>query len=168
MTDYTITAANVLGLYLWDKLQTELEWSEDDYGGIVPVVPVQQQPELNATTKPFVVFGTAFDAISPMWQLQSETVGFTVFSQKVSDINKVTNLIVFDLKGFDEAAAKINAFVDTLDPAHPAKEFDFKTVRLVGASGAQPSMQEGGRHDGSIALKVTYAHYGSSGVESRG
>ena len=167
MADYLYTAGNVLALYLWNKAKTELGWSENNYGGLVPVVPVQQQPELNSSTGPFVVFGQAFDAISPLHLLQTETVAFTVFSQNISDINKLTNLIVFNLKGFDEAATKVNNFVSTLGPSHWAREFDFKTIRVAGASGPQPSLQEGGRHDGNIVLKATYAHYGSNGSESR-
>jgi len=167
MTDYLHTAGNVLALYLWHKAKDELGWSADNYGGLIPVVPVQQQPELNSSTGPFVVFGQAFDAISPMHQLQTETVAFTIYSQNIDDINNLTNLMVFNLKGFDEAAAKVNNWIATLSPTHWAKDFDFKIVRVAGASGPQPSLQEGGRHDGNIVLKATYAHYGSNGEETR-
>src|SRR6478752_3536798 len=102
MTDYLHTAGNVLALYLWYKAKTELGWSTDNYGGLIPVVPVQQQPELNSSTGPFVVFGQAFDAISPMHLLQTETVAFTIYSQNIDDINSLTNLLVFNLKGFDD------------------------------------------------------------------
>lgn len=167
MTEYTFTAGNVLALYLWHMAKTELGWSENDYGGLVPVVPVQQQPELNSVTGPFVIFGQAFDAVSPMHMLQTETVAFTVFSHNISDINKLTNLMVFNLKGYDESAERVNHWVSTLSASHPARYFDFKIIRVAGASGPQPSLQEGGRHDGNIVLKATYAHYGDDGEEVR-
>lgn len=156
MQNYQYTAGHAVAAYIWHRIKEEFAWSEDDYDGLIPMVPVQQQPELNSQSGPFIVFGSAFDPISPMWLINSETVAFTVFSRDESDINKVTQLVVDDLKRFDEAAAKINTFIDSLAPSHPAKDIDFKSVRISGASGPQPSIQEQGRKDGNIIVKAQY------------
>lgn len=157
MVDYGYTAGHAIAAYVWNLVKNELGWSESNYGGLVPVVPVQQQPELNSASGPFIVFGSAIDPVSTMWLIDSETVALTIYSQKISDINKVTGLVVDKLKRYDESAQIVNDFIYTLNSGHPAKAFDFKTIRVVGASGPQPSLQvEGGRHDGNIIIKAQY------------
>lgn len=162
MSQYEVTAGHILAGYVWSRIQTEILWTADDYGGLVPIVPVQQQPELNSATGPFIVFASAIDYYSPLWIINHETVSFTIFSEGTRDINEVTNIIVSKFKKFDESAKAVNDYIATLGAAYNEyKNFDFKTIRVTGASGAQPSLQEGGRQDGNVVVKCSYTYYGN-------
>lgn len=168
MSDYNISAANIIATYVWHRIQTKLGWSIVNYPGIIPVVPTQQQPELNSGSQPFIVFGYSIDYTSPLWLLNTETVSFTVFSEDLQQIREVTNLLCNDFKRYDESAGRVNNYISSIPSQYvKLKDFDLKTISIMGASGPQPSMQEGGRHDGNVILKVKYTHHGPSGAEVR-
>jgi|SRR6476469_8144678 len=157
-TAYDVTAGSVLAQYVWNEVKNELGWKTSDYSGMIPVFPVQQQPEVNSMTVPFIVFNSGTNTINRLWLVETANVVFTIYSHKITDINQVTGLIVNRLKRMDESAATVNEFIASLDPVEYAaiKEFEFKTIMITGASGAQPSLQEGGRHDGDVMIQAAY------------
>lgn len=156
--DNTMTAGLIVLHYMWVKIKSDLGWSEDNYGGLVPIYPVQQQPEANSMTHPYLVFTSAADPVTPLWLIEGETIGITVYSSEIDDVNQVTQLAINEFKRYDESARDLNKFIAALpSPAFDSfRNFDFKTIRFMGASGAQPALQEGGRVDGDIILKVAY------------
>jgi hypothetical protein len=112
-------------------------------------------------TGPYVVFSSALDPVSTLWLLESETIGITTYSPSINDVNEIINLAVDEFKRWDESARDVNRFIDSLPSPEFDKfrRFDFKTIRFMGGTGAQPSLQEAGRVDGDVIIRATYTQY---------
>lgn len=163
--DWELAGVHGLRKYVWHLLETELGWKTSDYGGLTPIITPEQEPELMAFSKPFLVYTYARANTSNLYALETEIAAFTVYATSDRDIVKVVNLLGAKLNKRDETAQELNDFVDSLDGRY--NEFDYKTIRVVGAQGAQPVDQEGGRKDGYISVSLTYTHYDNNGRSIR-
>lgn len=161
--------AGVHGLrqYIWYLLQEELEWTAENYGGLVPIVTPEQQPEMTAFNKPFIVYAYSKKMGSNNYFLESEVASFTIFSQSEKDIRQVLNLLDTKFDKRDEAAYELNEFISQSSLDVQYKYFDYKTIWVSAFQGPAPESEEGGRRDGVININVTYTHYGPDGAPVR-
>lgn len=150
-----VTAAHVVANYLWSKAKSQLGWSEDNYGGLIPFATAGQQQELMSFTGPFVLFAWSPQA-EPLWLMDREIAAFTVYSGDTTDVGEFVNLARGLFKKLDESAKDVNNYIATLPSNHPFKAFDIKSIGFRSATGPQPPMQEGGRFDGNIIVSIAF------------
>ena len=101
MTDYTLSGIHPLRRLMWTLLKSELGWSNTatsgsppvvHYGGAVPIVTPQQQPELNAGNLPYIVYNYTHQPGDERYWLKEEQATFVIYSGDEEDIRKALNM----------------------------------------------------------------------------
>jgi hypothetical protein len=145
--------------YVWRLLQTRLDWSSDDYNGLVPIVPAAREPEFASLGQPYITYGWSAETDGDDWYLPTEVVVFSVYGAGANVVNEAVKVISNALRRQDESARDVNAWIHS--PANPySEEFDgltFGFLRLTNVEGPGPEAQEGGWVDGLVAIRYSYA-----------
>ena len=152
MIALTTSAVNLINLYAWAVLQKNTDMDTGDYGGKIPIIPGGQDPDLNAFNKPFIVYGAAEDASSDNGTVRSGTVVYAIYSDSVSEINKIQNILVTTFEQRDVAARRINAWTSKNSAFIGIR---FTSVNIAFAESAGPADQEGGREVGTLTLRYS-------------
>lgn len=165
---WDLAATHGLRKYVWQLLQAELGWKAENYGGLTPLVTPEQQPELNAFNAPYIVYSFGKSPNGSLWQVEREIAVFTIFSASAAEINQVVNLLSTKLNKMDESAKDVNDYLyANTEPGSFYKQFDFKTVSVMGSQGPQAVTTEGGRRDGYVTVAIEYTLYDSNGRSVR-
>lgn len=159
---WDLTGVHALNRFLWSKLQSDLEWNSANYGGLIPIVVPQQQPEFNNYNAPYVVYNYTHQTGGEDFWLQEEQISYAIYSANEKEIRQFINLMKTYFERRDESAALINNWILTpgntnVDARH--KRFDYKYTYVISTSGAQPAVTEGGRMDGLVILRIAYTYY---------
>ena len=104
--------------FLWSKLLDAKIFDEDDYysdnvgSAIVPIIPVQQSPEMNQflSGKKHMVYDKIGLSYEDNWLICCEQILFTVYSTDVSEINEIRNFMTDLFRRMDDSAKDINQF----------------------------------------------------------
>lgn len=161
-TDYTLSGVHPIRRVLWALLKQELGWQESDYSlkdgsvrGLIPIITPQQQPELNATGKPYIVYNYAQQPSSVQYWMKEEQATFIVYGITEEQVRRVLNLADQYFSMYDVSADYLNWWIqDHGTAAH--KKLHFKWIRVASTIGAGPSEEEAGRQDGVFSLRYTY------------
>ena len=168
--DYQITAAHIVRLYFWDHIQKQLGGLWAEFNGQPPIIPAQEQPELQASERPYMVYVYDTFATTDVWQIQTENVMFIIYTQSPRTITATTKLASRLFNKFDVTAQEINAWIQSPDGIikyvpdgkdkqeilEQYRDFRFKTVRVAGITGAEPSREEGGRMNAAITIEAVF------------
>lgn len=182
----TVAASHVVRLYLWDMMREHMGdiWKPIGTNKIVPIVAAQEQPELQSSENPYIVYAYDYGITDDLWQLQNETMALTVFTQSPGRLAATTKLCMRLFNRRDESARDINAWMRrNPDSERPSLEkyrtgkpqyddwldefrnFKFLTMRSY-ATGVQPAPGEGRRVDGTIMVEMTYVERNSDDLYS--
>lgn len=161
MVDYTDRNSNVvyaLNSYVRKLLSVNLGIDSDDYGDLDPVIPSSQQPELLATAKPFIVYGSGTHPASHLYQLRKEAISYTVYGTGPTEVNKICNLLVSAFERQDDAVRDVNDWID-LEGQHRAsgkRDVHFAGIRLTMSQKAEPGDEEGGYSSALVMIETQY------------
>jgi len=158
MTKYDIDAMYEVRRHLWNELKDSELFDPQDYYSdninmeIVPIIPVQQQPELNhfLSGKKHIVYDKIGLSYEENWMICCEKLLFTVYATDVSEINSIRNLILDVFRRMDDSARDLNQSVST-----PKLKF-FNTM-VVEISPTEASQELQGFMSADIVLEVKYA-----------
>lgn len=156
MSIYALNATHVLNKFIWQMLKNNLGWNVSNYGGLIPITASGQEPEFNQINAPYIVYNYTTQG-TPDTMLKQEQIAYTIYSSNESDIRSFINLMDDILNREDDSAKDVNSYVDALDINSPHHNFDFKWIRMMSGSSAQPPLQEGGRMDGIVVMRLCYA-----------
>lgn len=172
--DLTMAASHVIRLYLWDKLQQRLpaHWKKVTAAGMlkIPIVPAQEQPELQDSGAAYIVYVYDYGPTGDLWQLENERLTLRVFSENAAVLSETTKLCRRLFNKWDESAMEVNRWLYAPDGLEKyktgtteydqwmdeARNFLFKSIKVSGTQGVQPAPDEGGRTDTLIFLDLTY------------
>lgn len=165
--DLKLSASGIVRLYLWDQLLAQLPeiWGGQLEGGGIPIIPAQDQPETQVSDSPYIVYVADTLPTNDLFSYQREAMHFRVFSQSTGTINSTMRLFGRLMNKWDITARDLNRWVRHPDglkkylPAEwmdEARNFQFKTIRVVSAVGIEPSGGEGKRVDASMSLEVGF------------
>lgn len=172
----TVSATHILRLYLWDKLKTYMgdSWKPIPTGGgkisAIPIIPVQEQPEVQTSENPYIVYAYDVAVTTDLWQLQNETSMFTIYSQSPATIASTTRLMQRLFNKWDESAQDVNRWIRSEDGLgkfsigdseydqwiDEVKNFKFRFIRVAGVLGTDPATQEAGRLNSSITIESSF------------
>ena len=107
--NYKLDAMLELRKYLWKELYTRNIFDENDYWSdnlnenIIPIIPVQQAPELNQflSGKKHIVYDKIGMSYEDNWLICCEQILFTVYSTSVADINENRNYMTDEFMRMD-------------------------------------------------------------------
>jgi hypothetical protein len=145
--------------FLWKELYTRNIFDENDYWSdnlnenIIPIIPVQQAPELNQflSGKKHIVYDKIGMSYEDNWLICCEQILFTVYSTSVADINEIRNYMTDEFRRMDESARDINRWSGLSD------KFKFHSVHIADISPTAPSEELQGFFSSEIILEIKYS-----------
>lgn len=159
--DSTLIAPYLLRFYLWQVLKANTDMDEKDYtidpannDGLVPIVPLAEQPEIKDFGKPYIVYGYSETPPNDLWVRRRGNMAFVVYSTNFRQLSHLVNIITFAFDRADESARDINNYTSTV-PAFVGLRFG--TVQVSYVEGGSPEESEGGVQ--SAAINVRYEYY---------
>lgn len=159
--DYKADAMLEVRKYLWESLATIGIFDEDDYysdnigTAIVPIIPVQQQPELNQflSGKKHIVYDKVGMSYEENWVICCEQILFTIYSTDVSEIAEIRNFMTDLFRRIDESARDINRWDNLSD------NFKFHTIFISDISATTPSEELQGFLSADVILEIKYSRF---------
>jgi len=157
--DYKLDAAVELRKYLWDQLLTigildDRDYYSDNIGKeIIPIIPVQQSPELNQflSGKAHIVYDKIGMSYEENWAICCEQMLFTIYSTDVSQVNQIRNFMTDLFRRMDDSAKDVNLWSGVSD------KFKFYSIFISEISPTTPSDELKGFLSADVILEVKYA-----------
>lgn len=177
MVDHSLTvaASHVARLYLWDMMRKYMGdiWYPIKGRGdaeTIPIVAAQEQPELQASENPYIVYAYDILATTDLWQIQQESMALTIFTQSPARLSATSKLCVRLFNRRDESARDINRWLrnaegllkyETGDSQYDKwidefQNFRFLTTSVPNVQSVQPARGEAGRVDGTVTIDLKY------------
>ena len=145
--------------FLWSQLLDAKIFDEDEYysdnieKSVVPIIPVQQAPEMNQflSGKKHIIYDKIGLSYEDNWLICCEQVLFTVYSTDVSEINEIRNFMTDLFRRMDDSAKDINRFQKLNN------KFKFHSIFIADISPTEPSEEMQGFLSTDIILEVKYS-----------
>ena len=158
MTDYKADIMIDLRKYLWNQLTSNSIFTATDYYSdnigqeIIPIIPVQQSPEMNQflSGKKHIVYDKIGLSYEENWAICCEQILFTIYSTDVSEINEIRNLMTDLFRRMDDTAEDINNFMGSNSP------FIFFSVSLIDLLSPEPEREKVGWQAGQVVIRYKY------------
>lgn len=157
--NYKLDAMNEIRKYLWSQMVTIDIFNESDYYSdglmdiIVPIIPVQQSPELNQflSGKKHLVYDKIGLSYEENWMICCEQVLFTIYATDISEINEIRNFMTDLFRRMDDSARDVNKWSGISD------QFKFFSIFLADISPVSPSDELQGFLSADVVLEIKYA-----------
>lgn len=157
--NYKLDAMLELRKFLWSKLLTAGIFDNEDYysdnlgESIVPILPVQQAPEMNQflSGKKHIVYDKIGMSYEDNWMVCCEQILFTIYSTDFSEINEIRNFMTDQFRRMDDSARDINRFEGLSD------KFKFYSIFIADISPTEPSEELQGFFSADVILEVKYS-----------
>ena len=165
--NYKADSAVELRKFLWHELTAENIFDEAEYYSdslgmtIIPIIPVQQSPELNQflSGKKHMVYDKISSSYDTMWFICEEQVMFTVYSTEMSEINEIRNFMIDLFRRMDESARDMNRWSSI------SNLFKFHSIYVADISPTEPSAELKGFLSTDIVLDIKYSRV--HGIDGR-
>lgn len=156
--DYNIDAMYEIRKHLWEELVlSKLVKSSDYYientgNEIIPIIPVQQSPELNQflSGKTHIVYDKVGMTYEDNWLICCEKLLFTIYSTDVSEINAIRNLMLDVFRRMDDSARDLNASRNT-------DKIIFHNTMVIETTPTEPSQELQGFLSTDVMIEVKYS-----------
>jgi hypothetical protein len=164
MTNYKLDVTSDIRKYLWAQLKQHNVFDRHDYfidsldKEIIPIIPVQQQPELNQflSGKKHIVYDKIKMSYDDLWAICDEQILFCIYATDISEINEIRNLMVDLFRRMDESARDVNRSGEI------SNTFKFHTITMIDISPVSPSEEIQGFLGTDIVLEVKYSRESNS------
>ena len=159
MTKWNFDAMYDLRQFIWTNLQDSGIIDKDDYysdnlgKSIVPILPVQQQPEMNQflNNKTHIVYDKVGMSYEDNWMICNEQILFTIYDSDYAKINEIRNLMVDLFRRMDESAGDLNRYSGL------SEKFKFHSIYIADISPTSPSEEIQGFLSADVVLEVKYS-----------
>jgi len=156
--DYKIDAMFELRKFLWTQLKLTGLFDPDDYysdnlgSEIVPIIPVQQLPEMDQflNGKKHIVYDKIGMSYEENWLICCEKVLFTIYSTDITEIYEIRNLMTDLFRRMDESAKDVNSLKTT-------NKLIFHSIHITETSPIDPSVELQGFLSSDVILEVKYS-----------
>ena len=159
--DYKLDAMLDLRKFIWKELLAKELFDENDYysdslgEAIIPIIPIQQAPEMNQflSGKKHIVYDKIGISYDELWAICTEQLLFTLYSTDVSEINAIRNFMVDTFRRMDESARDVNRWSGI------SNKFKFYTIYIAEISPTTPSEEMQGFLSTDVILEIKYSRY---------
>ncbi len=157
--NYKLDEMLELRKFLWGRLTTLNIFDDEDYysdnlgESIIPILPVQQAPEMNQflSGKKHIVYDKIGSSYEDNWMVCCEQILFTIYSTDISEINEIRNFMMDEFRRMDESARDINRWSGLSD------KFKFYSIFIADISPTEPSEELQGFFSTDVILEVKYS-----------
>lgn len=160
MRDEVLHPAYLIVDYAWAVLKENIPnvWDEDKYGGLVPIVPLSEEPELDDFSGPHIVYGFADDATSDPPGLESGSTSFAIYDDNFRRLTKTVNCLKEAFNREDQSASDVNNYTDRQGNGM-YKGVSFRNIGIAFIEGGTPETSEGGRQSALVTIRYQYVTY---------
>lgn len=156
--DYSIDAMYEIRRHLWSELVEHKIFIERDYYNdslgkeILPIIPVQQSPELNQflSGKTHIVYDKVGMSYDENWMICNERMLFTIYSTDYSELNTIRNLMIDVFRRMDDSARDLNNSRGT-------DKLKFHSTVILEISPTEPSNELQGFLASDVVIEVKYS-----------
>lgn len=156
--DYNIDAMYEIRRHLWEELVLNKLVKSSDYyientgNEIIPIIPVQQSPELNQflSGKTHIVYDKVGMTYEDNWLICCEKLLFTIYSTDVSEINAIRNLMLDVFRRMDDSARDLNSSRNT-------DKIIFHNTMVIETTPTEPSQELQGFLSTDVMIEVKYS-----------
>lgn len=155
-TNPEISPVYALRFYAWGVLKRNMAdvWDSDKYGGLVPIVPLAEEPDLAEFPGPKIVYEYSLQNNGPEAMYRGRgTLSLAVLDTNFRRLTETLNILEVAFGRFDESARDINAYLETT-PLTGQVGFGYTQVTFV--DGGTPETTEGGNQIGVINIRFDY------------
>jgi len=157
--NYKLDAMFEIRKYLWDNLVAYNVFDPEEYYSdslgdvIIPIIPIQQSPEMNQflSGKKHIVYDKVGLSYEDNWLICCEQLLFTIYSTDVSEIAEIRNLMTDLFRRMDDSARDINRSDNIND------KFKFHSIFIADISPTEPSQELQGFLSADITLEIKYS-----------
>ena len=157
--NYKLDAQYELRKFLWSQLVGAGIFKEKDYYSdnlsetVIPVLPVQQSPEMNQflSGKKHIVYDKIGIAYEDNWMICTEQFLYTVYATSVTEINEIRNLMIDLFRRMDDSARDVNYWDGLSD------KFKFYSIYINDISPTAPSEDLQGFFATDIIIEAKYS-----------
>lgn len=158
MANYSIDAIYEIRKHLWQELLLNGLLDENSYysdnlgSSIIPIIPVQQAPEMNQflSGKTHIVYDKMGSTYEENWMICCEKMSFTIYSIDYSEINAIRNLMIDVFRRMDDSAKDLNRSKST-------DKIIFHNTLILDMSPTEPSQELAGFLSADVILEVKYS-----------
>lgn len=162
-------AVYALNSYTWKLLEANLGWKK--YQGLVPIVPVAQQPELMQSGNAFIVYGSAFHPPGHLYQHKKEALSYMIYSTSSTEVNRIVELLFDTFQRQDEAALDVNDWLveegNHRTGGHRGVYFTTVVSRMAEKAEDAPE-EEGGYAAGMVLIEMNYTEEPNDTIQTTG
>ena len=159
MANYKLDAMFEIRKFLWNRLTALSIFDEENYYSdnlnetLVPIVPVQQQPEMNQflSGKKHIVYDKVGMSYENNWMICCEQILLTIYSPELLDIVEIRNFLTDEFRRMDESARDVNKWTGLSD------KFKFHSIQIADISATAPSEEIQGFFASDVILEVKYS-----------
>lgn len=159
MVNYRLDAMFEIRKYLWEKLRDANIFDPDDYYSdnlnetIVPILPIQQAPEMNQflSGKKHMVYDKIGMSYENNWLICCEQILFTIYSTDILDIVEIRNFLTDEFRRMDDSARDVNRWDSLSD------KFKFHSIFIADMSPTAPSEELQGFLAADVILEIKYS-----------
>lgn len=152
-----VNPAHLLVDYAWAVLNKNYPsvWDKSKYKGLIPIVPLSEEPELDEFSGPHIVYGYADDSTGDLFASPTGALTFAVYDSNFRRLGKTMTILKTAFERQDETARDINNFTTTyLNGAYVGIRFG--TVDIGFVEGGTPEESEGGRQSALMNIRYNY------------
>lgn len=165
----SIPSVFAINKYLWKQIKDNAILDEANYGGLIPIIPIQESaPFIQAMEQqagigqfPFVIYSWYTNGIdADSWFKQTDTVIYTIYSTDQKKLRQLVLLFVSLLKRFDLSAQSVNRFMESQNPPLSAEylAFDYKSIHVAASNAGTPAGAENDPNVATVTIRVTYTN----------
>lgn len=159
MTSKTVHPVYALIDYAFAVLQRNDPdtWNKSLYGGLVPIVPLNEEPELSEFDGPRIIYDFTNTETGTMYFKGRGTVTFAIRDHNYRRMTRAMNILTESFGRFDESAHDVNEFIE-LNKAQTGVDFNlsFGHIRVPFAESGTPETEEGGMMVGIVNIAFDY------------
>ena len=157
--NYKLDAMLELRKFLWKEMvarnifDDEAYWSDNLNENIVPIVPVQQTPEMSQflSGKKHIVYDKIGMSYEDNWMICCEQILFTIYSTEFAEINEIRNFMTDQFRRMDESARDVNYWSGL------SNKFKFHSIFVADISPTGPSEELQGFFSTDVILEIKYS-----------
>lgn len=156
-TPISVTPAFALRNYIWAVLKANepTTWDESKYGGLVPIVPLNEEPELGEFPGPRIIYEYSLSNRGTEYYRGRGAMTFAVRDSNYRRLTRTMNIIDEALGRQDDSARDVNDYLDRLD-SQVGFNLSFGNIFLSFAESGTPETEEGGPQVGVVNVSFTY------------
>lgn len=157
MTDITVAPVYALIDYAYAVLHANdgNTWDKAKYGGLIPIVPLNEEPELGDYDGPRIVYDYSMTDSGSLYARGRGTVSFAILDHNYRRLTRAMNILQESFGRLDESARDVNDWIDR-NKVNADFDVSFGFIRVPFAESATPETEEGGRQVGVVGLAFDY------------